>query len=169
MMKANQLAPGLAPPEHLASEARPNSVWGEMYEESAAAAEYRGEELAVSLLSQLFRRYPDSLAIRLWNGDTFSVGAAFPLSSTEAPFVLVFHHPRAVSSLVLGRDPLRLERAHYRGEVDIEGDLLAALALKDHLKSMRIPFQDGLAAIIKAMRLRNLNPRQGNGSGGAYL
>jgi cyclopropane-fatty-acyl-phospholipid synthase len=96
------------------------------------------------------------LAIRLWNGDSFSVGAAFPLSRAEAPFVLVFHHPRAVSTLVLGRDPLRLERAYYRGEVDIEGDLLAALALRDHLKSMRIPFQDGLAVIIKAIRLRNL-------------
>jgi hypothetical protein len=43
---------------------------------------------AHGVLTQLFRRYPGSSAIRLWNGDTFSVGAAFPPSSTEAPFVL---------------------------------------------------------------------------------
>jgi Mycolic acid cyclopropane synthetase len=42
------------------------------------------------LHGELFRRYPGSLAIRLWNGDKFSVAAAFPPSSTEAPFVLVF-------------------------------------------------------------------------------
>jgi hypothetical protein len=42
---------------------------------------------ARGVLTQLFRRYPGSLAIRLWNGDKFSVGAAFPPSSTEAPFV----------------------------------------------------------------------------------
>jgi hypothetical protein len=53
----------------------------------------RNSALARSLLTQLFRRYPGSLAIRLWNGDKFSVGAAFPPSSTEAPFVLVFRHP----------------------------------------------------------------------------
>jgi len=169
MMKANQLSSGPASPAERASVPRPNSIWGEMYEESAAATEPRGEELAVSLLGQLFRRYPDSLAIRLWNGDTFSVGAAFPLSSTEAPFVLVFHHPRAVATLVLGRNSSRLEQAYYRGEVDIEGDLLAALALKNHLKSMRVPIQEGLAVIIKALRLRNLNPRQGGGSDEACL
>jgi hypothetical protein len=50
----------------------------------------RNWALARSLLRQLFRRYPGSSAIRLWNGDKFSVGAAFPPSSTEAPFVLVF-------------------------------------------------------------------------------
>jgi hypothetical protein len=43
------------------------------------------------VLTQLFRRYPGS--IRLWNGDTFSVGAAFPPSSTEAPFVLAADAP----------------------------------------------------------------------------
>jgi hypothetical protein len=42
---------------------------------------------ARGVLTQLFRRYHGSLAIRLWNGDKFSVGAAFPPSSTEAPFV----------------------------------------------------------------------------------
>jgi hypothetical protein len=43
------------------------------------------------VLTQLFRRYPGS--IRLWNGDKFSVGAAFPPSSTEAPFVLAADAP----------------------------------------------------------------------------
>jgi hypothetical protein len=48
---------------------------------------------ARGVLAQLFRRYPGSSAIRLWNGDTFSVGAAFPPSSTEAPFVLAADAP----------------------------------------------------------------------------
>jgi hypothetical protein len=48
---------------------------------------------ARGVLTQLFRRYHGSLAIHLWNGDKFSVGAAFPPSSTEAPFVPAADEP----------------------------------------------------------------------------
>jgi hypothetical protein len=41
-----------------------NSAWGEMYEESLISAQYLGEALAMTLLRQIFSRYPDSLAIR---------------------------------------------------------------------------------------------------------
>ena len=49
--------------------------------------------------------------------------------AVEPPFVLCFRNPSAVVSLVLGRDPLRLADAYFRGDVDIEGNLFAALCL----------------------------------------
>jgi len=41
---------------------------GEVLREAADTDPYRGEELAATLLSRVFQRFPDSLAVRLWNG-----------------------------------------------------------------------------------------------------
>jgi len=135
------------------------SPWPGIYEESVASPPHRGEALAAALLKLLFRYYPGSLAVRLWNGDDFSVGSAPPASS-KAPFVLVFHHPQVVCTMILGRDPLRLAEAYFRGDVDIEGDFFAALGIKDHLEGLWVPVRHRLTAVKMALRLRALNPRQ---------
>jgi cyclopropane-fatty-acyl-phospholipid synthase len=119
---------------------------------------YRGMELATDLISTLFRGYRDAVAVRLWRGDTFFVGG--PPAASRAPFVLVFRHPDAVCALILGRDPLRLVEAYFRSDLDIEGDLFAALELKNHLESLPIPIRDRLTAVCTAFRLRALNPRE---------
>jgi cyclopropane-fatty-acyl-phospholipid synthase len=137
-----------------------DSAWGQIYEEPLTAPPHRGDALAVTLLRQLFWHYPGSLAVRLWNGDAFSLGTARSPSVTEAPFVLVFRNPQAVCTLILGRDPLRLAEAYFRSDVDIEGDLFAALGIRDYLGSLRIPARNWLSVIIKALRLRALNPRE---------
>jgi cyclopropane-fatty-acyl-phospholipid synthase len=133
---------------------------------SAKAAEtlpYRGEELATRLLAQVFRRFPRPIMLRLWRGEPFQVGATMrdgggtPATDPGAHFELVFRNPRAVCGMVLGRDPLRLAEAYFRGDVDIEGDLFAALMLRDHLESLRMPIRDRLSAALKALRLRSLN------------
>ena len=67
--------------------------------------------------------------------------------------------------MVLGRDPLRLAEAFFRGDIDIEGDFFAALGLKDHLHSIRLSFRDRLGALLTALRLRAPNDaRPGPGS-----
>jgi cyclopropane-fatty-acyl-phospholipid synthase len=135
-------------------------IWDETDAETIPVPAYRGDALAATLLTQLFQAYPGSLAVRLWNGNEFSVGSVPPKSGVKAPFALVFRHPQIICTLILGRDPLRLAEAYFRSDLDIEGDLFAALDLKDHLESLQIPVRDRLAAVIKAFRLRALNPRQ---------
>src|SRR5580692_6085394 len=102
------------------------------------AVPYEGEELATELLGKVFAGLPGAIAVRLWRGAAFMVGgdAHEPFNPR---FVLVFRNPQAVCSLILGRDPLRLAEAYFRGDMDIEGDLFAALCLKDHLESLKVP------------------------------
>jgi cyclopropane-fatty-acyl-phospholipid synthase len=116
---------------------------------------YRGGELAADLLTRLFRRLPMGLTLRLWNGATVRVGA--DSGAQESPFALVFRNPEVVSTAVLGRDPLRLAEAYFRGDLDIEGDFFAALALKDHLQALQMSVGEQIGAAATAMRLRALN------------
>jgi cyclopropane-fatty-acyl-phospholipid synthase len=120
-----------------------------------SAGSYRGSEIASDLLSRLFRRLPMSLTVRLWDGATVRVGA--DSDAPESRFALVFCNPEAVSTAVLGRDPLRLAEAYFRGDLDIEGDFFAALALKDHLQELQMSVGEQIGAAAAAMRLRALN------------
>ena len=63
----------------------------------------------------------------------------------KSPFTLVFRNPEVVWSAVLGRDPLALADAYFRGDLDIEGDFFAALSIKDHLDALRMPPASKLA------------------------
>jgi len=119
-----------------------------------ASAEFRGSQPAANLLMRLFRRYPQRLALRLWDGTTINAGGG---AESQSPFTLVFRTPEAVWSTVLGRDPLALADAYFRGELDIEGDFFAALGIKDHLDVLRMPRGEKLLAAITALRLRLAN------------
>jgi cyclopropane-fatty-acyl-phospholipid synthase len=121
-----------------------------------AAGNYRGSELASDLLTRLFYRLPFKLTLRLWNGDIVRVGAS-DSAAQESPFALVFRNPEVVCSAVLGRDPLRLAEAYFRGDLDIEGDFFAALALKDHLEALQLSVGEQIGAVATALRLRALN------------
>ena len=128
-----------------------------------AAASYRGEELAAALLARVFQRLPGTIAVRIWRGAAFRCGAGAGASGAAQPvaaeprFVVCFRDPWAVCDLVLGRDPLRLAEAYFRGDVDIEGDLYAALCLKDHFSSLKVPLRERLSSISMAVKLRDLN------------
>ncbi len=107
---------------------------------------------AAALLKRLFRNFDGSFALRLWDGITLRLGSA-PESEADSRFTLVCSNPGAVRSLLVGRDPLRLAEAYFRGDFDIEGDFFAALGLKDQLQSLRLPLKDQLAIWLRAWRL----------------
>jgi cyclopropane-fatty-acyl-phospholipid synthase len=121
-----------------------------------AQARYRGSEQASDLLVRLFRRYPGSLNLRLWNGTALRVGAN-AAAGADSPFTLVFKSPETVWSAVLGRDPLALADAYFRGDLDIEGDFFAALRLKDHLEALQLSTAEKLRAAFTALQLRMMN------------
>jgi len=121
-----------------------------------SAHTYRGEELAADLLSRLFSRLPFRITVRLWNDASINVGMANP-GAGDSPFALAFNNPDVVCTAVLGRDPLRLAEAYFRGDMDIEGDFFAALSLKDHLKALRLSVGERVGAAAAALRLRMMN------------
>jgi cyclopropane-fatty-acyl-phospholipid synthase len=126
----------------------------------APATPLRGERLAATLLTHLFRRYPGSLIVRLWTGEAFSVGTQALDPGRAPPFVLVFRHPEIICAMILGGDPLRLAEAYICSDVDIEGDLFAALDIKHQLASLTIPIRERFGAAAMALRLRAWNPRE---------
>jgi len=128
------------------------------------AAAHRGADQASRLLKRLFGSFDGSLAMRLWDGTTLRLGKAAAYGS-EPRFTLVCHNPNVVRSMVLGRDPLRLADAYFRGDLDVEGDFFAALGLKDQLQRIRLSFRDRLGALLGALRLRDSsNARPAPGS-----
>jgi len=120
----------------------------------SAAERYRGSGQAAELLMRLFRRYPGSVSLRLWDGTAIRAGAA---GAEDSSFTLVFRTPETVWSAVLGRDPLALADAYFRGELEIEGDFFAALSIKDHMDALQMPRGEKLLAAFTAMRLKLLN------------
>ncbi len=125
---------------------------------------HRGTEVATALLRKVFRRLPFSVAVRLWSGPAFAVGDE--REAVDPRFSLWFKHPSAVSGLILGKDPLRLAEAYFRSELDIEGNLFAALRLKDHLEALRLPLWERLEALLLARKLQKVNRPAGDPEGG---
>ena len=110
-------------------------------------------DLAAALLHQLFRRFDGHLALRLWDGTLLRLGIAAHHEEPEPRYTLVCRGPSVVRSMVLGRDPLRMAEAYFRGEIDIEGDFFAAMRLKDQLESIRVSARDRLRTWFAAVRL----------------
>ena len=110
-------------------------------------AEDRGVNRAKQVVLRVFRAYPGSLAVRLWNGETLTIGRGRP------DFTLVFNDPRAFRDLILFRDPLRLAEAYFQGAVDVEGDFYAALGLKNHLQSAALTLPEKAAFLAMALLL----------------
>jgi cyclopropane-fatty-acyl-phospholipid synthase len=133
-----------------------NSISSTQVSQAPQSGSYLGSELASDLLTRLFRRLPFGVTLRLWNGATVQAGSVNS-GAQDSAFTLVFRNPEVVSSAVLGRDPLRLAEAYFRGDLDIEGDFFAALALKDHLEALHMSVGEQVAAVAAALRLRTIN------------
>lgn len=116
-----------------------------------------GVDQAAALLHRLFRRFDGHLALRLWEGTLLKLGSAAHRDEPEPRYTLVFRSPSVVRSMVLGRNPLRMAEAYFRGEIDIEGDFFAAMALKDQLESIRVSARDRLRIWFAALRLHTAN------------
>jgi cyclopropane-fatty-acyl-phospholipid synthase len=115
----------------------------------------RALAMSLTLLTRLFRNVDRNLSLRLWNGAIVRVGLAVD-QEPNSRFELVFHGPLVVRSMVLGRDPLRIAEAYFRGDMDIEGDFFAAVGLKDDLQSIRMSLSDRLRTLYEAFQLKAL-------------
>lgn len=65
------------------------------------------------------------LAVRAWDGTR--------AGPSDAEITLVVHSPEAIRHLLWAPGELGLVRAHVQGHLEIEGDVFALLALRDHL------------------------------------
>ncbi|MCG2635205.1 MAG: class I SAM-dependent methyltransferase, partial [Gammaproteobacteria bacterium] len=131
--------------------------------QKSAVAPRSRQRWPMLLLQRIFRDYPGSVAVHLWDGTTLESGADAP------EFTLTFRHPQVFRDLVLFRDPLRLAEAYIRGNVDLDGDLYSALTLKDHLQATGLTVAEragflARAALISGVSRSNLESRESAGS-----
>ena len=119
---------------------------------ASATFPFRVADDASDLLKRLFRHFSGSITARLWDGSTRNVGVATHKESGPH-FVLVFHSPKSICYLVLGRDPLRLTNACLSGDVDIEGDVDTALRALADIRLCQVSVRDRMRAWLCLLRL----------------
>lgn len=100
------------------------------------------ETNANAIVGRLLRGYDGNLVIRLWNGEALAHGA-YPPTCT-----LTLHDPRPLYEAAISRDPLRLVDGYFGSVIDIDGDIYAALGLRRHFESLKLPLGEK-AALLK--------------------
>ncbi len=86
-------------------------------------------QISLSLLQDLLASYhPRNFAVRLWDGTIWE-----PESGQPAHFTLVLQHPGALRRMFLPLSFLSFGEAYIYNDFDIEGDILAAFPIVDHL------------------------------------
>ena len=104
-------------------------------------------EAAVRIVRRLLATFNGSFALRLWNDVTHQFGRTTPA------FTLVVCDPIVLRMLVLRPSPLVLADAYFRGLLDCEGDLYAAIQLKAYLQGLSLSLRERAALFFDAMRL----------------
>jgi cyclopropane-fatty-acyl-phospholipid synthase len=99
------------------------------------------------ILRRLLHDFRGGAGFRLWNQELQRIGSAPPR------FTFVVEDPSVLRELVIKRSPLLLADAYFNGRVDFEGDLYAALGLKQHFQGMRLGLLEQLALLLQALRL----------------
>jgi len=113
-----------------------------------APARDRRTGVAVRLLERVFAPLPTPLVFRLWDGTTARVGAP-----GDCPFTVTFRSPRVFRRIVRRPTPLRFGEAYIGGEVDIDGDMFAAMAAATDVEALHVPFGTKLAVLAGLLRV----------------
>jgi cyclopropane-fatty-acyl-phospholipid synthase len=107
----------------------------------------RRAEAAARLLQRVFASLPIPLTFRLWDGATVRTGAA-----GESTFAVALSSPRLLRTLLRDPTPLRFGEAFIAGELDIEGDLFAAMQVAIEVEKLRVPLRTRLAVLGSLLR-----------------
>lgn len=103
-------------------------------------------------LQHLLARYQGRLALQMPDGSSDHFGAG---RSPVPSFTLCLRTADVLRRLLLGRDPLRFAEAYFRGDLDIEGDLFAALSLRDQLQDLQLPWPEKIRLAARLLLRRS--------------
>jgi cyclopropane-fatty-acyl-phospholipid synthase len=95
---------------------------------------------ALTILQFLLQDYhPRNFAIRFWDGSQW-------LAETSLPdFTLIFNHPDALRSMHQnGGSDLAISESYIRGDLDLEGDIEAAMPLASYVTNRHWPISTAL-------------------------
>ena len=104
--------------------------------------EDRRAATAARLLRRIFATLPSPISFRLWDGTTARGGAR-----GECPFAVTFRSPGAFRRIARRPTPLRFGEAYIAGDVDIDGDIFAAMRVANDIEALRVPLATKLAVL----------------------
>jgi cyclopropane-fatty-acyl-phospholipid synthase len=108
--------------------------------------------------------HPRDFAVRLWDG------REWPAETGSPVFTLIFNHPDALRSLLQSRGAdLAISEAYIRGDLDLEGDIEAAMPLARYLTDRHWPISTALRIGWNGFRLPVKGGSKGNGQTPAIL
>ena len=108
----------------------------------------RSSTSAAALLERVFAALPVPLAFRLWDGTTVHTGAPGP-----TPCTIVFHSPAILRRILRRPTPLAFGEAFIGEDLDIEGDIFAAMAVANEVEHLRVPLGTRLAVLARLATL----------------
>jgi cyclopropane-fatty-acyl-phospholipid synthase len=104
-------------------------------------------DAALRILTRLLRNFPGASAPRLLGDHPGYIEVATP------KFTLLLRDPVVLRKLIFGRSPLPLADAYINGLIDVEGDLYAALELKQYFQAFDFSLAVRWALLRDAWRL----------------
>ena len=97
---------------------------------------------AADVLRQIFATVQADFAFRLWDGTLVAFGDGPPA------FTVVVHTQVTFLKLMRDPTPLAFGEAYVGGDIDIEGDLFAAMHVANALEDLRLPLAQRLRLLL---------------------
>lgn len=108
----------------------------------ARVAPHLRSDRAAAILRRLFGALPGDFAFRLWDGTEVRLGAAAPA------FTVVITTPATFLRLLRDPSPRGFAEAYVESEVDIEGDLYAAMVVAEAAEAVRLASSERLRLLL---------------------
>ena len=85
-------------------------------------------------------------AFRLWDGTTVVLGSDAPVCTA------VVHRPETFIRLIRDPSPLNFAEAYVEGDIDLEGDLFAAMSIANSIEEIRLSAVDRMRIVLDLWR-----------------
>lgn len=104
---------------------------------------------AAKILETVFSGFDGSVEVDLWGADRVVVGSGRRL------FSLHVKDPACIRKMVMGGGALSLAEAHFRGQIDFDGDIYEVLALRRYFPTLRLGAMEKAKLALAALSLPN--------------
>ena len=101
---------------------------------------------AAEVLHRVFGHVVTGCAFRLWDGTRVTLGDGEPVCT------VVVHRPETFVRLMRDPSPYHFAEAYVAGDLDLEGDLFAAMKIADAIEEIRPSVRDRLRLLVDLWR-----------------
>jgi cyclopropane-fatty-acyl-phospholipid synthase len=101
---------------------------------------------AAEMLHRVFGRIVTGCAFRLWDGTHVSLGDDAPVCT------VVVHRPETFVRLMRDPSPYNFAEAYVASDLDLEGDLFAAMKIADAIEEIHLSTRERLRLLVDLWR-----------------